>query len=149
MTTFKDLIDQSDWDTVSSTLMQLYDDAEESIDGYQLVWESLRKMAPVTDKMKIVVDWCPPDEFGDEAFVDVSGIKQSDNLSYSICCTPWQSVLGMEICEDSLAAFTTDEIIAHTLWEITFMGYEEKDIQAVLGDILDKKAECDKHASDV
>jgi len=39
----------------------------------------------------------------------------------------------MDISEESLADFSEKEIIVHCLYEMTFVGFSEEEIQKVLG----------------
>jgi hypothetical protein len=42
-----------------------------------------------------------------------------------------------------LSALKEDEIIVHCLWEMTWCGYEEEDIQSKLDSLKDKKADIE------
>jgi len=56
--------------------------------------------------------------------------------------TPWKEWLGMGIHPESLAHFSEQEILAHCLHEMTFMGFEEEQIQK---HIKDMKAEIEAY----
>lgn len=93
-------------------------------------------LPPADSQMSIVVKHCK-DEFDGEEYIDVSGIHQQpqseeERCSYAIEFTPWKEWLGMEIHPNSLADFSELEIIAHCLYEMTFVGFEEEDIQEEL-----------------
>jgi len=126
------------------TLLNLYPDQKESIDGYRVVFERLQTMEPVFDDMLIVLKECACD-LGEEdgsasTYVDVSGRKlvpEPDSLtdSYALEFVKWENWLGMELTPETIENFSELEIIAHCLYEMTFCGYDQDEIQAQLASI--------------
>ncbi|NLO51569.1 MAG: hypothetical protein GX103_10490, partial [Bacteroidales bacterium] len=55
--------------------------------------------------------------------------------------------LGMEISQESLQHFSELEIISHCLYEMTFVGFEEEEIQKELNS-LEKSIEEYKNMTD-
>lgn len=120
------------------TLLNLYPDQKESIDTYRVVFESLQLMEPAMNDMLIVLKECACDldEEDDSAstYVDVSGrklIPEPDSLtdSYALEFVKWENWLGMELAPETLENFTDLEIIAHCMYEMTFCGYDQDEIQ--------------------
>lgn len=133
---YKTLLQQHSWLSIAAILVDLYPDEEKNSSGYREVFEKLLLMPAADSQMSIVVKNCK-DDFDGEEYVDVSGIHQhpqseEENYSYAIEFTPWKEWLGMEIHPGSLADFSELEIIAHCLHEMTFIGFEEEDIQEEL-----------------
>ena len=133
------LIKSYDWLSVELTLIQLYPDQVERLDDYRAVFEKLRTIEPVFDDqmelMLVEYDSDPIDE-GDEVatYVDVSGRlitpdPESHSNSYALEFTEWKKWLGMNLAKETEANFTELEIIAHCLFEMTFIDYEESSIQ--------------------
>ena len=148
---FKSLVQQHSWLSIEAILFDLYPDEEKNSSGYRAVYEKLILMTAATSQMSIVVKNCK-DDFDGEEYVDVSGIHQhpqseEENYSYAIEFTPWKEWLGMEIHPDSFAHFSELEIIAHCLHEMTFVGFEEEDIQEELQRI-DQITEDSKNMTD-
>ncbi len=123
------------------TLLNLYPDQKESIDAYRIVFERLQILEPVNDDMLIVLKECASDidEEDDSAstYVDVSGRKLipdpgSLTDSYALEFDKWENWLGMELAPETINNFNELEIIAHCLYEMTFCGYDQEDIQAQL-----------------
>lgn len=136
----KDLIQTNNWLSVSMTLTILYPDQNESLPAYEKVHNILLKMEPADSETEIVLQQCYDDETNEESYVDVSGIKKDNqNLqlaeSLAIEFVPWVQWLGMTVSSSTLKQFTELEIISHCLYEMTFMGYDEKEIQKQLSDI--------------
>jgi len=132
------------WLSVEMTLLSLYPDQKESIDAYRVVFESLQLMEPAMDDMLIVLSEHPCDNDeeneSDDTFVDVSGRKlvpEPDSLtdSYALEFVKWENWLGMDLAPETIENFTELEIIAHCLYEMTFCGYDQDEIQAQLASI--------------
>lgn len=141
---FSTLIKSHHWLSVEMTLLSLYPDQKESIDAYRIVFERLRLLEPVNDDMLIVLTECAgeiDDEDGSAStYVDVSGRKlvpEPDSLtdSYALEFVKWENWLGMELATETIENFTELEIIAHCLYEMTFCGYDQEEIQAQLSSL--------------
>jgi len=114
----------------------LYSDEENNSSGYREVYEKLVLMPAGDSQISIVVKNCK-DDFDGEEYVDVSGIhlrpqSEEENYSYAIEFRPWKEWLGMEVHPNSLGDFSELEIIAHCLYEMTFIDFKEDDIQEEL-----------------
>lgn len=138
---FSTLIKSHHWLSVEMTLLRLYPDQKESFDGYRDVFDRLQLMEPAMDDMLLVLSEhpCDIDEENDfyDTYVDVSGRKlvpEPDSLtdSYALEFVKWENWLGMELAPETIDNFNELEIIAHCLYEMTFCGYDQEDIQAQL-----------------
>ena len=81
-------------------------------------------------------------------YVGVSGRKKDSANDgheitpfYAIEFTPWDEWLSMEIDSNTISEFAELDIIAHCLYEMTFIGFDETKIQGELNH-LDKTAEA-------
>jgi hypothetical protein len=129
--TLNQLIENNTWKNVSSILIEIYPKAEKNKQVYQLVFEKLKKINPEQIDISIVITK-EIDE--DEEYIDVSGIlkhPKSDDEKYpqGIEFCSWCQWLGMDINKDSFIDFSEEEIIAHCLYEMTFISFSEEDIQ--------------------
>ena len=154
--TFYELIKSQHWLSIEHTLLDLYPDQKEIMEEYRSVFESLLIMQPVNDEMLIVLteiecdtdDECQPKS----AYIDVSGRKQKPELnsindSYAIEFVKWENWLGMKIVPETLEKFNALEIISHCLYEMTFCGYEQNEIQEQYASI-NKSIEDFKHLTE-
>ncbi|WP_373059317.1 DUF6557 family protein [Zunongwangia sp. H14] len=137
--TLKQLLQRNSWLSISSVLLELYPDEEKNLEGYEDVFEKLLLMAPEEVDMTIVVKTVF-DHFDGSAYVDVSGKynhpkNEEEEFSQAIEFTPWKQWLDMDISEESLKEFTELEILAYCLYEITFAGFEEEEVQQQLDNI--------------
>ena len=148
---FKKLIQTNSWLSVEIILLELYPDEEKNISGYKKVFEELLFMHPDDSDISIVVAH-QKDDFDGEEYVDVSGKynnpkNEEEKFSQAIEFTAWSKWLGMEISQESLLHFSELEIISHCLFEMTFVGFEEKEIQEELNS-MEKSIEEYKNMTD-
>jgi hypothetical protein len=133
----QDLIKSNSWLSIELTLLQLYPDQDKMLDEYRSVFENLKSIEPGDSKMRIVLTehGCDPDDESEiKTYVDVSGQDDTKDengrkISYAIEFTEWNKWLGMAITPETLKNFSELEIIAHCLYEMTFIGYDEEEIQ--------------------
>jgi len=148
---FKKLVQTNSWLSVETIFLELYPDEEKNISGYKKVFEELSYMHPDDSDMLIVVAH-QKDDFDGLEYVDVSGKyshpkNEDEKFSQGIEFTAWSKWLGMEISQESLLHFTELEIISHCLFEMTFAGFEEEEIQEELKSI-EKSIEDYKNMTD-
>ena len=135
--TLKELFKKNSWLSVREDLYHCYPDEKLNDHGYEAVFSKLQVMDAANSDLKIVLRTVADDTFSEEPYVDVSGKKwESKNgngtgryESYAIEFKPWEEWLGMKIDEISLREFTETEILAHCLFEMTFVGFDQKQIQ--------------------
>jgi hypothetical protein len=144
---------------------------EYQLDGYRKVFDELRMMEPKESDMRIGLNLITWDEFEnklvDEPYVIVDGKngklqKESDDFKYfqfkddaerekvgneettwGIEFTPWNEWLGMEIDSETINTFSKEEIVMHCLWEMTFCGYEQEEIQEKITDLKERVKEIE------
>lgn len=147
----KKFIQSNAWLSVEAILLQLYPDEEKNISGYKKVFEELLFMHPEDSEISIVVAH-QKDDYDGEEYVNVSGKyanpkSEEEEFSQAIEFTPWNKWLGIEISQESLQHFSELEIISHCLYEMTFVGFEEEEIQKELNS-LEKSIEEYKNMTD-
>jgi len=146
MKTFITLIKNNAWLSIELTLLELYPDEKENIAGYQKMFNQLQLLSPIHTGICIVVKW-ETDDFDNTKYVDVSGKysnpkTEEQMFSQALEFTPWSEWLAMEIATESLQNFNELEIIAHCIYEMTFVGFEEEEIQEKIQNI---EAEAEKY----
>ncbi len=147
------LIKSNNWLSVELTLLGLYPDQEEMLAEYRKVFEKLQITNPAEyDDIEIILteyDCDPNIENEKETYVDVSGQKKipdPDSITngYAIEFLEWDKWLGMELALETLKNFSELEIIAHCLFEMTFIDYKEDAIQKQFKSISDTVEEYKK-----
>ena len=135
---FKDLINSHSWLSIEITLLNLYPDQEDIIEEYKRIFDSLQILEPDNSEMLIVLSEyeCDTTEENEptSTYIDVSGRKlfpeiDSISNSYAIEFVKWEKCLGMDLAPETLDNFSELEIISHCLFEMTFCGYEQEEIQ--------------------
>ncbi|QTE23866.1 DUF6557 family protein [Polaribacter cellanae] len=132
---FRDLLHQTEWLSIEYTLLELYPDIKEDMEAHRTAYEKIKRLEANNIDMEIVLDEIKDDfedDFEDEltTYFDVSGKKndKKDSQSYALEFMPWQDWLGMRISQDSLRNFNELEIVAHCLYEMTFIDFDDEEI---------------------
>lgn len=139
MTTLHEIVHQHAWESVEAFFAKAYPEAD--VDDHSQAYERLRFMQPKPTDFTIVLTTITPEppEQLEDAYVDVSGRKkvtsEGEPESWAIEYTPWAEWLGADISEESLAEFGFVGAITHCLWEMTFCGYDEDEIQGKIADV--------------
>lgn len=74
------------------------------------------------------------------SYVEVSGRKLKEEINsittgYAIEFVKWENWLGIDLAPESMNTFSELEIIAHYLYEMTFCGYDQGEIQKKINSI--------------
>jgi len=152
----KEIITLVEWNDIEEKMIELYPDEKDIINGYKLVFNKLVNLESVETDLILTLEKIPPNPpFNDEEYVDVTGegviseddlddddpgmdyYKVGDKINYAIKFVPWSKWIDMQINEDTLRNFTYEEIVTHSLWEITFDGFEEEEKQDHIKEIKD------------
>lgn len=148
-----DLIKSYNWLSVELTLLKLYPDQDKMLDEYRNVYEKLKITEPADyDELEIILteyDSDPNFDSDKETYVDVSGQKKIPDPNditngYAIEFLEWDKWLGMDLATETTKNFSDLEIIAHCLYEMTFIDYEEEAIQEKLKSLNDSVEEYKK-----
>jgi hypothetical protein len=148
-----ELIKSNNWLSVELTLLKLYPDQDKMLDEYRSVYEKLKITEPADyEELEIILTEynCDPNFASDkETYVDVSGQKKipdTDEITngYAIEFLEWDKWLAMELAAETTKNFSDLEIIAHCLYEMTFVDYGEEAIQEKLKSFTDTVEEYKK-----
>ena len=142
---FYEIIRSNNWLTIELTFLRLFPDQKESIENYRLVFEALKFLEPEYSEIEITL-YQYYDDNGKPSVVDVSGINpnpEPDDITNGLALefTPWDKWLGMDIKPLILKEFSEPEIICQCLNEMTYMGFDQEEIQtafAMLKSIVDE-----------
>ncbi len=141
--TFRDLIQAHSWLEVEPVLLRLYPAYASSIKAHEQVFNDLKAITPADSDMRIVLSECQG--LDGEIYIDVSGMDGTlkrdsapeffrdkpggdEEESFALEFTDWSQWLSMQIDERTLGRYAAQEIIAHCLWEMTFIGYSRAEI---------------------
>lgn len=145
-----EVIEKASWAETKACLLWNYSDVEKSMAGSEKVFHELRKLQPTSTSMRIFIRKTFREGLDEEAFTEVVGKngtlnKESEDfkyfnksedsdyanseVEYALDFHPWEEWLGMEIDTGTHQKYTYPEILAHCLWEMTFMGFDQDAIR--------------------
>lgn len=129
--TFKELIQKNTWETLATPFLEIYPEAEENMQGYKMVFEKLKTMNPKETNMWLVLK---KETSGEETYVDVAGLHkhpktEEEKYAQGIEFLSWYNWLDLDIQKETLQTFSEQEILVHCLYEMTYVGFSEEQIQ--------------------
>jgi hypothetical protein len=163
--TFKELVMKSigehGYEKIVDRLCEIYDDEKDNYDGHVETLKKLEGMepAPITEECykgmeieitHVIQDWKDPElgieEYDDvhgkngktraEASPDIQALKDChEEECWGLDFTPWAEWLGMPIRQVTFDNYSELDAMAHCLWEISWMGFDEKTIKAKREDL--------------
>lgn len=99
--------------------------------NYKEVFYYVTALSSIDSDMRIVISWETDYDDPSDVYMDVSG-RRIDNEDvgerYCLTLTRWSEWLGMDVDPNSLETFTKDQILAQCLFEMTFYGFTEEEI---------------------
>ncbi len=130
---FKDVVRACIFKDIKESMLRLYPDQQNAINKYKHVFQTLRFLRPRYNNKGMFIDIRKVGR-GKNAYFSVSGVyaQKSRQQSYAIEFTPWSEWLGLEVGNQVLKKIPKNEIIAHCLWEMTFMGFTQDKIRKKL-----------------
>ena len=131
---FHEIIKSNTWLSVELAFLRLYPKQKEHLENYELMYEALKFLQPVEMDVDITL-YQYYDDDGQPSVVDVSGINlhpEPTDITNGLAIefTAWDKWLGMGIDLLTLKEFSEPEIIFHCLDEMTYSGFDEKEIQS-------------------
>ena len=132
-----DLVHGVRWDEVEAALLRLYPGEAEEVDRFRQAYERLAALTPAPSAFVIRFEWCT-DEL--EEWLSVSGEDgtlrdDGEPEGFALELTPWSEWLGMAVGEEVLREYGEADIVAHCLFEMTAVGFDEETIRAQLEEI--------------
>lgn len=132
----KDLVDRNEWLSIALVFDKLYPDFVDSLEEHEQVFLTLKQLDAQPSSMMIkLTDY--------QTYIDISGLKKNQEESYAIEFRPWSEWLGMQLFPENLLEFTELEILAHCLFEMSYFGFNEGEIQDQIQQIEKLKQDYD------
>lgn len=135
------IVDFSDVERIVKCVYYYKDDEKMNVDAYRNVFEKLKtydKVVPdVGDRISIKASPLVDDE---KRWYNVSLIKE-DGVDYAIDFTDWKELVDIPISVPTIEHYTSEDIVAHFLWEITFFGYSVEDMVIKRKEIMSRTDE--------
>lgn len=143
MTTLADLINRHEWKEVKKRMKKLYPKPRKNLNGYKKVFEELKTLPVFTQgKRPLLIEVHACHDQYDGYYTDVHAVTpKKRGESKGLDATRWEKWLGMEIWPASLYDYSEVDIVCHCLWEMTFYGFDQDQIQSFWQSI-DKESEA-------
>jgi len=160
---FKELLEDVTWSEIKESLIKLYEVTPHNLEDYMSVVQNLTTMNSKESDMRICVEWVPPDEFNENGYWTVHGRNGklhkdtedaelfpnadeeflNSEVNWALEFNKWCEFLGMEIDTETSnnIELSRADIVAHILYEMTFIGYEEEEIQDKMDDLKQRVEE--------
>lgn len=141
----KELIDNCDTEKIVNKVKELYPEQEGLLDEYRNLINKLKNMQPSEKDLKnnkLVVyvshvwECFSEDESEVEEYDDVSGYNYDEHESYGIEFSSFSEWLAFDVCENSLRYYGEEAFLAHVLWEMSFISFDESDIHDQWEDLM-------------
>lgn len=132
--TFYELLKETGEEEVISSLKTHYKSSVNDLDGYRDLMHELLGRKPVFSKYQISISHVNTD---DEEYEHVCGVIPGDEQTYGIEFNSREEWIGMHLTEDTLKNYSAEDIIAHCLWEMTFFGFTDSQVQKKKDDLIE------------
>lgn len=119
------------WDSVAHSLIEAYTDDEykATLPGFKEVFEKVLSCDPSPNDDGTTVCVRLIEDEG-ESWFDVYGRVPGKDVSYALELSTFHEWAGYDVDEDTLQRMPLPKIAAHVLWEMTWFGFDDRDIQA-------------------
>jgi len=130
--TFKELLKTVVFNDVWTELKKEYCMKDEAFEAYFKVFNQLKRLTPKPnhESFRLVVakveDGMVPGTFT----YDVFGIKPDVINHYALELLPWSEWLSFEVVEKCIEVYSAAAVVAHSLFEFTFFGFDAADVEA-------------------
>ena len=141
----KEIISQSNWQEVAIAIVSERPYQRPVLKGFRKVFESLMTMEPAESEYQIRIDRSPDVLDPEDTYPEVVGIKEGVDERWALSFCPWDEWLGMEVCTETMEAFTSSQIMANCLHEMTFFGFAEEKIKGCRDELDDRIRETEEH----
>lgn len=133
------LINQVEWPDVQEAILKHYPDQAKQLEGYRVVFDKMLITEPIDQPGYLVITPYPFDDDEDkpdgaDAPGDVVYFDDSSPSRQSVEFSPRAELLGMDIQDQTL--YSGPELVAHVLWETTWYGFDEQQVQDKLESIM-------------
>ena len=122
--TLKELLETTPWQDIAITLVTAYPNQRKLLEGYQIVFETLKLMTPKDSDLTLHVVY--DDSNSEDGGYDVYGTKaDKPDERWGLLFVSWAEWLGMELAPATISTYSHSQIAALCLFEMTFFGFNE------------------------
>ncbi|MBC7345686.1 MAG: hypothetical protein H5U03_09755 [Clostridia bacterium] len=140
MITVKDLFLRAGWEKTAARLVENYENVEKSMEGFRKAFEAIIGADNTENLDDTVVHVERFDEDG-QSYYDVYGTVPGDPERYCLGTHTLTEWAGFYVDDDVLKSLPPDEVAAHILWDATFYGFTDDEINAFWEDLKQRVEE--------
>lgn len=142
------IFEVTDWAAVREVICRCYSENMEMLAPFGSAYTQIRSLHPTDTAMQIHIVTNSDSDASGDAGINVFGkdgsffehqvhLPESERVEarYNLSCTKWEEWLGMEVSKDSMSRFAPSEVVAHCLWEMTYLGFSQEAIQRRVDDL--------------
>lgn len=146
----------TDWGSVREALCCCYLDDADKLESFGGAYAQIPSLQPTETTMQIYLEADSDPNSAGKAGVNVFGkdgsfFEQEGHISadeqieacFNLSYMHWEEWLGMEISPDAMDRFTPAEVVAHCLWEMTYLGFSIEVIRRRRADLDEQIKEMD------
>lgn len=127
--TLKDIILKYSFEEIWEEIIKNYPESDE--ESYKHTWKNLMSLdSEETDCFLLVdhyIDDLDPEQIEEYDSVHGSYFAEQD-ITYGLMYVDWKKWLGMRVDNFSILSYGEKTFIAHCLWEMTFLGFDSREI---------------------
>ena len=122
--TLKELLKTIPWQDIAIALVTAYPNQRKLLEGYQIVFETLKLMDPKDSDLTLHVIY--DDSDSEDIGHDVYGTKtDKPDERWGLLFVSWAEWLGMDLAPETISTYTPSQIAALCLFEMTYFGFTE------------------------
>jgi len=134
--TLYELIDAYEFADIEDTFVGLYKNYKRNAVGFEEVFETLKDFEDIPlSEYTICITHVNEEGEDFDSYDHITGYSEKEDLPVCLSFTPWNEWMGMKIDSETLKNYSGEQIICHCLWEMTFYGFNEDNIQKVIKEI--------------
>lgn len=141
------LVKKYEWCFVRERFLKLYPTQEPGLEKYKYVFECLQSTELIdTNNTILCIDHVKNGTAENDEWDHVYAIETNNKDDrFSLEFEKWGFWLNLPISDETLCKYSELDIICHCLWEMTFAGFTEEDIQRRADDLFSM---CDEIGSE-
>ena len=144
----KEILRKTSWSGVALELVKAYPEEKEYLEEYEVVYNSLLERKSKKTDLIIVIE-SGEDEYEEgQIYYDVYGIEYGKDEHFALDLTHWSKWLGMKLGHETIKNYSPNQIVAHCLYEMTFLGRTEV-LARKKADVIRKKAKYYSIVADI
>lgn len=127
---FKELLQQTPFESVSAVLEKTYAIPKDVLQEYEVFYTELLQKEPTENQESFTIYIEDVEDVdNNHTYPSVFGKEKGSQETFRFNLTPRNEVLGYIVSEEAIQKYSIPGVIAYTLYDITFYGIQEERIE--------------------